>query len=464
MTARLDWSRWLGTLLLALVAAPIGLLAGLKPAFAIVAALGTGFVVLAFTDLAAGLAVFAFIGFVQVLPVDGVAKAAGLLLTLSWFALVTTRPRMELEFLTAHPYMSAALAAFIGWSLLSTTWATDTSAAIDSTVRYALNVVLFLIIFTAIRSPRELGWMMLAFVAGVAIATVHGILSPPANPALMGRLGSNTLDPNELAAVLVSGIALSVGVMVLYRRTPLIQVAAAMIAVFALVGVWLTVSRGGLIALAVAVVAAVLLAGRWRPMALMFACLLAFVTYAYFTAVASPATRERITSPTRGQTVIEEGRTTIWQVAWRAFEANPVEGVGAGNFQEASIHYLLRPGTLARSDQIIGDQPKVVHNSYLGEAAELGAVGFLLFALIVGFSLLSMIRASRIYRRAGNHRMQAVSLSVAVALIGNLAALFFISGEYSRGLWLLLGLGPAILAMAKTAAVAGGDQSGRLSA
>ena len=462
MAARLDWSRWLGTLLLALVAAPIGLLAGLKPAFAIVAALGAGFVVLAFTDLAAGLAVFAFIGFVQVLPVDGLAKAAGLLLTLSWFALVTTRPRMELEFLTAHPYMSAALGALIGWSLLSTTWATDTSTAIDSTVRYALNVVLFLIIFTAIRTPRELGWMMLAFVAGVAIATVHGILSPP-DPTL-GRVVSNTLDPNELAAVLVSGIALSVGVMVLYRRSPLIQLGAAMIAVFALVGVWLTVSRGGLIALTVAVVAAVLLAGRWRPIALIFACLFAFATYAYFTAVASPATRERITSPTRGQTVIEEGRTTIWQVAWRAFEANPIEGVGAGNFQQASIHYLLRPGTLARSDQIIGDQPKVVHNSYLEAAAELGAVGFLLFALIIGFSLLSMIRASRIYARAENHRMQAVSLSIAVALIGNLAALFFISGEYERGLWLLLGLGPAILAMAKTAAVAGGDQSGRLSA
>jgi O-antigen ligase len=462
VTARLDWSRWLGTLLLALVAAPIGLLAGLEPAFAIVAALGAGFVVLAFTDLAAALAVFAFIGFVQVLPVDNLAKAAGLLLTLSWFALVTTRPRMELEFLTAHPYMSGALGAFIGWSLLSTTWATDTSTAIDSTVRYALNVVLFLIIFTAIRTPRELGWMMLAFVGGVAIATAHGIASPP-DPALMGRLGSNTLDPNELAAVLVSGIALSVGVMVLYRRSPLIQLGAAMIAVFALVGVWLTVSRGGLIALAVAVVAAVLLAGRWRPMALIFACLLAFVTYAYFTAVASPEARARITSPTRGQTVIEEGRTTIWQVAWRAFEANPVEGVGAGNFQQASVHYLLRPGTLVRSDEIIGDKPKVVHNSYLEAAAELGAVGFLLFALIVGFSLLSMIRASRIYGRAENHTMQAVSLSIAVALIGNLAALFFISGEYERGLWLLLGLGPAILAMAKTAAAAG-DQPGRLSA
>ena len=462
MAARLDWSRWLGTLLLALVAAPIGLLAGLKPAFAIVAALGAGFVVLAFTDLAAGLAVFAFIGFVQVLPVDGVAKAAGLLLTLSWFALVTTRPRMEFEFLTAHPYMSAAVGAFFGGCILRTTWAKYTSTAIDSSVRYALNVVLFLIIFTAIRTPRELGWMMLAFVAGVGIATVHGILSPP-DPTL-GRVVSNTLDPNELAAVLVSGIALSVGVMVLYRRSPLIQLGAAMIAVFALVGVWLTVSRGGLIALTVAVVAAVLLAGRWRPIALIFACLFAFATYAYFTAVASPDARDRITSPTRGQTVIEEGRTTIWQVAWRAFEANPIEGVGAGNFQQASIHYLLRPGTLARSDQIIGDTPKVVHNSYLEAAAELGAVGFLLFALIVGFSLLSMIRASRIYGRAENHRMQAVSLSIAVALIGNLAALFFISGEYERGLWLLLGLGPAILAMAKTAAVAGGHQSGRLSA
>ncbi len=61
-------------------------------------------------------------------------------------------------------------------------------------------------------------------------------------------------------------------------------------------------------------------------------------------------------------------------MAWRSVEANPAEGLGAGNFAVSSKHYLLEPGALARSDEII-DEPKVAHNSYLGVLAELGMVG-----------------------------------------------------------------------------------------
>ena len=59
------------------------------------------------------------------------------------------------------------------------------------------------------------------------------------------------------------------------------------------------------------------------------------------------------------------------------FEDNPIRGVGLGSFEKSSIHYVLEPGTLARSDQII-DSPKVAHNTYLRSLAELGVVGLLL--------------------------------------------------------------------------------------
>ena len=43
--------------------------------------------------------------------------------------------------------------------------------------------------------------------------------------------------------------------------------------------------------------------------------------------------------------------------------------------------------------------------------------------------------------------MQAVCLCVSVAIVGLLAAGFFGSLQYSKELWLLMGLGPALLAM-----------------
>ena len=93
---------------MALVAAALGLLAGFDPRFAIAAALGSAFVLIAFADLAAGLAMFAVFSFIELVPAAGpvisVTKLAGALLALSWFALLTTRRYGEqLDFLSVHP-------------------------------------------------------------------------------------------------------------------------------------------------------------------------------------------------------------------------------------------------------------------------------------------------------------------------------------------------------------------------
>jgi putative inorganic carbon (hco3(-)) transporter len=279
---------------------------------------------------------------------------------------------------------------------------------------------------------------------------VIGIVSPTGEEAA-GRLGSTSLDPSELSAALTAGLALSVGVFVLYRESPPIRVLAVITAIFALTAIWLTGSRGGLVALAAALIAAVILSGRWRAPVVAVAGAFAALTFFYFATVAPTEIRERITAPTQGQERIEEGRTTIWQVAWRAFEANPVEGVGTGNFPIVSREYLLEPGVLARSDEIIGETPKVVHNIYLEVAAEMGAVGFVLFILVLGAGVGSMFVAARGFGRAGDARMQAVCVCLMVGVIGILAADMFVSDQYSKQLWLLLALGPAVLQMARTA-------------
>ena len=453
MTVSLSWDRvtWAGGM--ASIAAIFGVLAGYDPRIAIAMALSAAFILIAFEELSLGLAIFAIVGFIEVVPLLGpvlnLTKLAGALLALSWFAILATRRDASLDFFLVHPLVATALGLFLGWATLSMVWAEDPGAALGSVGRYALNLVLFLIVFTAIRTERDLGRILIGFMLGAAFAVGYAFVAPSADDA--GRLATDAQDPNELASVLVSGAALSVAVFVLYRRRPSVRLLAVFTTLCCIAGILLTASRGGLIALGVALVFAIIVSGRWRPLILTVAAVLVAAVFIYFAGFASPEVRERITEPARGQAYLQEGRTTIWQVAWRAFEANPVVGVGSANFEVSSKHYLSEPGALARTDQII-DKPKVAHNSYLEILSELGVIGFSLFVVLIGFSVGSTLLAARMFGRAGDRRMQAAALCVAVAMAGILAAGFFLSSQYNKQLWLLLGLGPALLTLARASA------------
>lgn len=457
MAARLDWSTWTRALLLALVAAPLGALAGYDPRLAIAAALAAAFVLIAFGDLAAGLALFAFLGFVEIVPLFGpvlnLTKLAGALLALSWFAVLASGRAQEADFARVHPMITVALGLFLGWAAISGVWSESAGAALGSLGRYALNAVLFLIVFTAVRSKRDLGLVLLGFAAGTAFAAVYGMVSAP-NVEAPDRLYSGQLDPNELAAALVAGASISIAVLVLYRDRPVLALLGLATASLCAAGVWLTASRGALIALAVMLVFAIVVAGRWRIWVVLVAVMFASVSYVYFAAFAPESVRDRIAEPASGQARVQEGRTTIWQVAWRAFEANPAIGVGSGNFEVSSKKYVFEPGALPRSDEIV-DAQQVAHNSYLEVLAELGVIGLVLFATVIAFALGAALSASRIFRLAGDSRMQLVALCLAVGMVGHLAADFFFSAQYSKQLWLLLGLGPAMLTLARASAPSG---------
>jgi len=455
LAARLDWGRWGAGLAGLPLAATVGLLAGLQPVFAIAVAIAVGFTLLAFTDLAAGTALFALITFTEFLPSGGaivsVTKGAGLILAFGWFAQIVTRPSTRGEFLGSHPIVAVVLVAFVGWAAVSVAWAEDAGPTITAVSRLALNAGLMLIVFTAARTAGQARMIATAFVAGTAIAAAYGLATPPAE-ADLGRLGAGSLDPNQLAAALCAGTALALGVAATWPRQPLIRWGSILVAVFGVVAILLTASRGGLISLAIALLAAMIFGRGWRPQIAVLVGVIAVIGYGYFAGFASDSVKDRISSTTQGQERTLEGRTTIWAVGWRIFEDNPGIGVGAGNFGVSSRHYILESGALGRSDQVL-DVEQPAHNSYLEVASELGLVGLAGLLGILGFCLWCALSASRRFQEQGRDGMAALAFSLFVAIVGTLAANFFITELYSNHLWLLLGLAPALRAIARDDAV-----------
>lgn len=436
------------------IGVPLGLLAGLEPALALVAALGLAFVVVTMASLTAGLALFAVLTFVDaVLPYESTAgvsfpKLTGALLVLSWLGVVTTGDSERRAATFGHPAFLYVLVLFTGWAAISAAWAEVPGSALEAVGRYAPNAMLFVIVFSAVRRREHALWLVGAFVVGALASAAYG-LAVPGDAADLDRLSGASANPNEVAATLAAGAVLAAALAVALRGQPLLRLAATLGVPLSVFAVLLTLSRGGLLALGVALLAAVLMAGRWRPAALAAAAVLAVGAVAYFAAFAPAEARERVTQVDGGT-----GRADIWTVGWRMVEDEPVQGVGAGNFETSSVHYLLQPGALVRDDFIV-DTPKNAHNTYLEILAELGVVGLALFLAVIAFSLTCTLKAVRAFVRAHDRQMEIVARALFVALVAILAADFFGSRQYSKQLWLLLSLGPALLAIARAQIAAG---------
>ncbi len=461
---RLDVGRILLALAFAGVCLAFGLLSGHDPALAIGGALAIGFGILAISDLTAGLIAFALLAFFALTPgaIGSLisAQAASLVLAFSWLARIATRNAPSSLFWSRHPVISWLAVAFLAWVALSSLWAQDSSDTFAVLVQYGLDALLFLIVFEGVRAPAHAKGLLAALVAGGAIAAGYGIVAAPnvsdlaSNPTAassLDRLRGTIADPNQLAAVLVVALVLALALAAV-TRSPARRLLLIGAASLALVSVFLTASRGGIVGLIAAMVTAIVLARgrRWAAIAGVMAIVAASVVYI---GLFDPGVANRYSTSDGGN-----GRTDIWKVGWRMVEAHPVRGVGAGNFRDVSGQYLLtEPGAITASDQII-DEPHFAHNVYLEVLAELGIVGLTLFGALVVASIGTGVRAARGFARAGDASMELLSRAVVVALVSLLAMDFFLSDQFSKQLWLLLALCPALLAIAAGRSVAAASE------
>jgi O-antigen ligase len=240
----------------------------------------------------------------------------------------------------------------------------------------------------------------------------------------------------------VAAIVLSVGVASVVKRSPWLALAALAGAVLAFIGLVGTLSRGGLVAFACALIAGVVFGGRWRRSAAILLVVGVASVVGYYAVLASGSAVNRVTSSD------SSGRNDLWTVGVRMFEANPVIGVGAGNFPISSVHYLQRPGLVTAANYIV-NTPLVAHNIYLEQLATLGVPGLLLMLGIFVSGIAAALKAARIFERIGDRDLELLARCVLMALIAFLAANFFISDLISKQLWLVFALCPAMLGLAQ---------------
>jgi len=421
----------------------IGLAAGVEPRLGVAAALGIGFAVAVLADVTVGLFLFTILSFLEVVNAGSGAvsfiKVAGLILFVSWVAAQATRSRRQSRSLLASsPVLTMAVVAFVAWSAISVAWADSSGTAVSSTSRFLLDVLLFPIVFGAIRQRDQFRWIVAAFVIGAVMSAVVGLLQSGGS-----RLAGGIGDPDTEAALLAAALMLDVGLIATLRSGSAARSLAVVGALIMVAGLLATGSRGGFVALAAVLVAAVLFGGRWRGRAAGLMLVAAVLIPFYLFAFASSAAVQHLGSSS------STGRTDLWKVGIKMWEANPIVGVGSGNFETASIHYVQQAGPITRADLIV-DTPHVAHNTYLEIVDELGVPGFLMFLVIVIGSLAAAMRAARIYERRGDTAFELMARALVLALIALLTADFFISNEYEHLLWLLLALAPALLAVARS--------------
>jgi putative inorganic carbon (hco3(-)) transporter len=440
--------RWFG--FLAIGCAAIGALAGVNPGYGLAAALGVAFTLATLANVTVGLLLFTVLSFFETINsassggAASLMKFVGLLLFASWYAQATSNPDLASERTDSNRIFLVLGVALVVWSALSATWSESSGTALSDTSRYALNLLLFPVVLGAVRRREQLVYVLAAFVLGAVLSAMYGIVVPvAATSADAGRLAGSVGDPNDQASVLVAAIPLAFGLAGIARRSPGLRLLALLGVVLSLVGVFNTLSRGGLVSLGCVMVAGVIFGGRWRRWAVLLLVVGSLGTLAYFTLIAPASSTARITSSDTS------GRSDLWRIAERMFEAHPITGIGSGNFQNTEIHYIGTPGAI-HSAGLIVVSPHVAHNIYLQLAAELGIVGLLLFMGIVLASFVAAERAASMAKALGDQDLELLARSLLLSLVGFMASDVFLSGEFAKQLYLVFALCPAALAIART--------------
>jgi O-antigen ligase len=432
----------------------IGAGATRSPTLAVAAVVGIAFVWVAFRNLAAGLAFFVVLTFFERLPgspATGLTllKAAGFVLALAWLAALANRRGDAPLLFRDHPWLAYAAVFFLTWSLASMLWAEDPGSARFETTRLVQNAVLFFIVFTAISRRQHLLWVLGAYLGGAFLTAVVGLAGGSSSEqfspyADTGRLSGGISDPNELAAILIPAIVVA-AFLIAATSGPLNRWLLASLVLVLALALFFTQSRGGLLSLAVVMLATPFLAGPVRLRALVVILTVAALGLGYYALVAPPEALQHVTRFSVGSGT---GREDLWRVSLRMFEDHPVTGIGTGNFQVVEPRYAVRNINLACVDLVV-DNPKVAHNTYLHVLTELGIVGIAAFGAMVLGSLGIAWRAIGEFAQRGERRMEILARGVLIGTIGMLAAFVFITAQYEKQLWLLLGVCAALSTLAR---------------
>lgn len=310
-------------------------------------------------------------------------------------------------------------------------------------IEFSKAVIYYLLLVANVNSAERLRvfllWLLgcIVVVAGLAVLHYHGAIAIPSLTVLnesfideitgrqtdVLRMRSTGIfnDPNDLAMILVLGMALAAYFLFDPRLVLFKLPMAATIALFfyALV---LTKSRGGLLALMAALGA--LFQGRFgwkKSLALGGLCL-------PLVAVLVGGRQADIGGAVSGGT--GQSRIQLWSEGLGLFRQAPLFGIGQNLYAEQAV--------------------QVAHNSYLHVFAELGVFGGAMFLGAFYYALRTLYRLGQGERRFGDLELARLRPFLLSAVVGYATSMLTLSRCYVAPTYVMLGLPAVYLGQVRT--------------
>lgn len=307
--------------------------------------------------------------------------------------------------------------------------------------RYSNTLIIGLLVVLAIRHARDLYTLVWAFVLSCAWLAFLAIFLVGIGSEIRGGLPYTSYDPNDVGLVLLMGLPLALA---LFQSAG--SKVVRLVSLFTILGAGATLaissSRGGFVgALAVGLALLVLLKG------VSVVKRVAFVAVAAGALVfAAPegywAEMESITNPNDLNLTSPYGRKAVWKRGIGYMLANPVTGIGIGNYGRAEG--LM--GTIRRREGVEGRVKwSAAHNSFLQPGAEMGFPGFILFASLVFGGMISMLRLRKRlppgWKRGDPQErfLHYMAVYLPVSFVAFVATGFFLSFAYIEPIYILAG-------------------------
>jgi O-antigen ligase len=184
----------------------------------------------------------------------------------------------------------------------------------------------------------------------------------------------------------------------------------------------LAASRGGLLGLIAATLFIVVRSPRPVRNLLTTGFLLALLL---LLAPASPL--QRILHPSHSDIEASDRRVQLWKVGLTMVRANPLFGIGVGNYKPFMSSYMSGDTQLDAG---------IAHNSYLEIATEMGFLGLTIFVGFLVCTFHSVERTRKVALLRGYSAIAQLSLGLEAGLVGYMVSAFFISAEYQKLFWL----------------------------
>ena len=322
-----------------------------------------------------------------------------------------------------------------------------------------LYVLLFAVAAVAVRSTRDLRWLLLGLFAGALGVAIYALIQEAGLDWVdwfgrpLDRPFATLGQPNALGAFLVTAAAAS-AFLVLTARERWQQAVLGLGVVVMLVALFLTVSRSALLAVGIVVLLwgavaayrflpAVREQGRGLPLKLGLVALAAVPLILALLAVffiGLPQGRVAIISDTNNEAV--QGRLSLWRLSLEMTADRPLLGHGHDAFTLLFSSYRDRPDLPGIGTNNVA--PESSHNFFLDLASGTGVLGLLAFLVLVGAVFW---HAGRRALRTNDGPLQVALVALSTALVGNLIALFFGFSEAMTTwvFWLLLGATAGLL-------------------